>query len=179
MKHSIITHKIFLWLCVFSLGSLTSCSDDDNTPDTGRSGTEIVNLLKKHLYATDGSVNAAKLDTYQEGEYALIAKNAEEACVFFSQLTGIDAPLKSSYDYEYKFNDEKGNSCKISIKGKQEAVDGLYAVLHFNIPQCSEIKIIHIGTPIILAGTNGEDEDDENTGEYKHGIPVMGRTAQP
>lgn len=168
MKSYTIANTVFLLLCTLSLGFFTSCSDDDSEGNTGRSGTEIVNLINKYLYASDGSVNAAQLDTYQEGEYALTAENAEDVCLFFSQLTGTDSPLKSNYEYEYKFIDEKGNTCKISIRGKKEATNGLYATIYFSIPECSEIKIIHIGTSSLLEGTNSEDKGDG----YK--IPIMG-----
>lgn len=165
MKSYTIANKILLLLCVFTLGSFTACSDNDDEEIMQRSGTEAINFIKKYLYNSDGSVNAGKLDNYQEGEYALITENSEGACIFFTQLTGIEAPLKSTY--EYKFYDTKGQSCKISIKGRKEPENGEYATLYFDIPACNEIKIIHIGTLNFLDGTNDNVEGSKNR------IPVM------
>lgn len=165
MKNYITTNSILLLLCIFSLGCFTSCSDDDNQQNSGKSETEVVNFVKKYLYNSDNSVKATKIDGYQEGEYALIADTPEEACLFFTQLTGMAAPLTSFYDYQ--FTDD---SCTISIKGRKEAKDGIYATLYIDIPECSEIKVIHIGTPSIISSTN--DGADNATSIVR--VPVMG-----
>ncbi len=165
MKSYTIANKILLLLCVFIFGSFTACSDNEDEEITQHSGAEAINFIKKYLYNSDGSVKAGKLDNYQEGEYAVITDSSEGACLFFTQITGIEAPLKSFY--EYKFNDTKEQSCKITIKGRKEPENGEYATLYFNIPTCNEIKIIHIGTLNFLDGTNNNVEGSKNR------IPVM------
>lgn len=167
MKNRTSTNKLLLLLCILSLGAFfTYCSDNDDEETTQQySGTEAINFIKKYLYNDDGSVNAGKLDNYQESEYAVITESQEGPCIFFTQITGIEAPLRNSY--EYTFNDAQEPTCKIIIKGKREAVNGEYATLYFDIPACREIKIIHIGTPNFLDGTNSGDKKNTNK------IPIM------
>lgn len=170
MKSCTITNKILLLLCIFTLGVFSSCSDNDDEETTEQSGTKAINFIKKYLYNSDGSVKAGILDNYQQGEYAVITENGEGPCAFFTQITGIEAPLKGSY--EYKFNATQEPSCKITIIGKSEAVNGEYATLYFDIPSCEEIKIMHIGTLNFFEGTN----DSEKKKTYK--IPIMETTSK-
>ena len=169
MKNHIVSSAFFLFLSLLFTGFLSSCSDDDDT-STGRTGTEIINLIKKHLYDNEGNVKAIRLADYQAGEYALIADRKEDACEFFASLTGTDAPLNDTYEYQYSFVNVEGKSCKIRITGKATPQNGIYATLYFSIPDCSELRIIHIGTTSILNDTNG----DTVTVQEIVKVPVMG-----
>lgn len=149
MKDYTVTFKAIFLLGMLSIGMFASCSDDKEE-NPGRTGTEIINLIKQNLYDQAGAVHAVHLYHYQEGEYALIAEKKEEACKFFSALTGMEAPLSSSYEYTYEFTNAKGKPCKISIKGKSEPENGMYATLYFSIPECSELQILHIADISIM-----------------------------
>lgn len=169
MKNHIVSSAFFLFLSLLFTGFLSSCSDDDET-STGRTGTEVISLIKKHLYDNEGNVKAIRLTDYQAGEYALIADRKEDACEFFASLTGTDAPLNDTYEYQYSFVNAEGKSCKIRITGKATPQNGIYATLYFSIPDCSELRIIHIGTTSILNDTNGETDKTQDIVK----VPVMG-----
>lgn len=166
MKKHIVSPAFFLFLSLLFTGFLSSCSDDDETSTertetptgptetpTERTGTELISLIKKYLYDNEGNVNAIQLDDYQAGEYALIADRKEDACEFFASLTGTDAPFKDTYEYQYPFVNAEGRSCKIRIIGNATPQDGIYATLYLSIPDCSELRMLHIGTTSILNDT--------------------------
>lgn len=151
-----------LVMCVFS-----SCSsDDDNTvPET--SSEKLVKFMKTNLYDEQGNVEANVLSTYQTGEYNLTANDGGDVCKYFSSMTGVEAPLMDSYQYEYSSEDGK---CKVSIKGTKVAKDGIYATIYIRIPECPEIKILHIGTEAIMNGTNGSSGSDSSIETRPHQI---------
>lgn len=170
MKDYTVTFKVIFLVGMLSIGMFTSCSDDKKEA-TGHTGTEIIGLIKRNLYDNTGSVHAIHLYHYQEGEYALIAEKGEEACKFFSALTGTEAPLSESYEYTYEFTNAKGEACKISIKGKSESENGIYATLYFNIPECSELQVLHIADISIM----NDSMDGVTAGESDVvWVPVMG-----
>lgn len=154
MKNYLAASRILL-LTLF-LGLFASCSSDDKDDNGGGKEVETISFMKKYLYKQDGTVSATKLDNYQEGEYLMIAKDNQGAATFFTQLTGMPVFLATSYESQYQFKNMAGKDCEISIKGKKVPVNGIYATIYFNVPDCKEIKIIHIGTPGALDGTNGE-----------------------
>ncbi|WP_455593475.1 hypothetical protein [Bacteroides sp.] len=150
-----------LLLCMLAVGVFSSCSsDDDNTP-TGATSEEVVSFIKSKLYDNQGNVAANKLDTYQKGEYNLIADEESEVCYLFTMMTGIEAESGDTYKYVYQSADGKH---LITIEGSRTAENAVYATILFSIPECPEIKIIHIGTPAIMEGTNAEDDG------YRHRI---------
>ena len=167
MKSNNAQKKVFFLLCVLSLGLFASCSSDDNEENTGRPGTEVISLVKKSLYK-NGEVYANQLEDYQEKEYALVTDKAQDACTFYTALTGVNAPLGDSYEYTYEFTNAEGKACKIRIKGTKTPQEGLYATMYFNIPDCSEIAIVHVITSSLMNGTNS---GEESTDIIK--VPVM------
>lgn len=168
MKSKNAKKNIFFLLCVLSLGLFVSCSSDDNEENAGRPGTEVINLVKKNLYE-NGAVHANRLEGYQEKEYALVADKAQDACTFYTALTGINAPLSDSYEYNYEFTNAEGKACKLRIKGTKTPQGGLYATMSFDIPDCSEIAIIHVITPSSMDGTNS----GEGTADTIIKVPIM------
>lgn len=158
MKQNNVLKNLFLWMCMATIAVSTfSCtSDDENSEPTGLPSAEVIGTFKKYFYNSDG-VHANKLDTYQVDEFCVISNTKERPCAFFTELTGIEAPLKAQYKYVYKSTD---GTCTISIEGTDTPVNGVYAILRVNIPECSDIKIIHIGTMRLLDGANVGNEDD-------------------
>lgn len=158
MKQNNLLNNLFLWMCMAAIVvSTSSCaSDDDNKEPGGRPSAEVIRMFKKQFYNNKG-VHANKLDTYQADEFCVISDTKERPCTFFTELTGIEAPLKSQYKYLYKSAD---GTCTISIEGSEIPVNGVYAVLRVNIPECSDIKIIHIGTLRLLDGTNAGSDSE-------------------
>ena len=147
------TNSILLFLCIAAIGVFTSCSSDDYNLPQQLSGTQVINNIKSKLYK-DGAVFANKIDGCTETEYVVVTESgANRACTVFTELTGIEAPLKESYEYTYTSAD---GTCKIRIRGVKEPTNGKYATLFFDIPTCPEITILHIGTPAFLNDNNSE-----------------------
>lgn len=147
------TNSILLFLCIATIGILGSCSSDDDNLPQQLSGTQVINNIKSKLYK-DGKIHANKIDGCAETEYVVITESgANRACTVFTELTGIEAPLKESYEYTYTATD---GTCKIRIKGIKEPTNGKYATIFFDIPTCPEITILHIGTPAFFYDNNAE-----------------------
>ena len=157
MKANKTLNSLFLWMCMATIVVTTSscASDDENNEPTGLPSAQVIQAFKQKFYNTEG-VYAHKLNTYQADEFCVISNSKERPCDFFTELTGIEAPLKSQYKYSYKSAD---GSCTISIEGSETPVNGVYAILRINIPECSDIRIIHIGTMRLLDGENGVGVD--------------------
>lgn len=160
MKSYRIIKSTVLLLCVLAAGILSSCSSDDEETTLGASSEELVKFMKNNLYDEQGKVAANILDTYQEGEYNLVADEGSEVCEFFSAMTGVETQPLETYEYAYKSEDGK---YQVSIKGTQVANNAIYATLYFSVPECPEIKIIHVGTLAIMNGTNGGNDSDIDT----------------
>lgn len=160
MKNYRIIKSTALALCVLAAGFLSSCSSDDDKTTPEASSEELVKFMKTNLYDEQGEVAANVLDTYQEGEYNLVADEGSEVCEFFSAMTGIETQPLETYEYTYKSEDGK---YQVAIKGTQVANNAIYATLYFSVPECPEIKIIHIGTMAIMNGTNGGSDSDFDT----------------
>lgn len=147
-------------LCTLAVGLFSSCSSDDDKTILGVSSEELVKFMKTNLYDEEGKVAANVLDTYQEGEYNLVADEGSEVCEFFSAMTGIETQPLETYEYTYKSEDGK---YQVMIKGTQLANNAIYATLYFSVPECPEIKILHIGTIAIMNGSNGGSDSDFDT----------------
>lgn len=133
------------FLIVFTLISLfSSCRKDDiEKPQSRFTDKEVLENFRAELYDTYGDVAANKMDDYVEGEWNLVADDSEKICEFFGSITGMDIPLVDVYDYTYKSKDGKFS---IQLKGRKDPVDNVFAVLYVNIPECPEIKVIHLVT---------------------------------
>lgn len=159
--------KSTVWLlCMLTVGVLSSCSSDDDNTTTDKTSEEVVSFIKNKLYDKQGNVAANKLDTYLEGEYNLIADEESEVCEFFTKMTGVEAESGDTYKYVYQSADGKH---LITIEGSRTAKNAVYATILFSIPECPEIKILHIGTPAIMDRTNSPDADTDSDG-YRHRI---------
>lgn len=154
-SYRIMRSTVLLLLCMLTVGIFSSCSSDEDTTTPGAPSEEVVSFIKSKLYDKQGNVAANQLDTYQKGEYNLIADEESEVCSFFTMMTGVEAESGDTYKYVYQSADSKH---LITIEGSRTADKAVYATILFAIPECPEIKIIHIGTPAIMQGTNEEDD---------------------
>ena len=155
------TNSILLFLCVAAIGFFTSCSSDDDNSPQSLSSAQVVNNIKSKLYK-DGEVHANKIDNCTETEYVVISvSGGDKTCTFFTEITGVEAPLKDSYEYTYISDD---GICKIRIRGTKEAVNGKYATITFDVPNCPELTLLHIGTLAFLNDNNSESAPDDSEG---------------
>ena len=164
MKNYGIIRNVTMLVCILAMGMFSACSSDDDTDD----GYEnIVKNIKDTFYDGKGEIKANKLSTYETGEYNLIADEEKDVRAFYTELTGVDTPAKSEYEYTYKSRDGKG---VITLKGTQVAKDGIFATIYLAIPECPEIKIVHIGTDAIMGDNNSEDQLPGTSDGYTYRI---------
>lgn len=156
--------KNSLTICLLSAAALLAgCTKDEIHTLPGFSHEEVVAFMKKGLYDSDGNVTANQLDEYGPTEWNLIAIDPEDALAYWNDLTGMDVPVTNSYEYEYKSSDGK---CTISITGNLTPdPNHIYADICFNVPECPEITLLHIGTMEMMFGTIGLTADWSHRGE--------------
>lgn len=161
MKSYPTISKVIWMLCAAFIVSLTACSsDDDNDTLPSKPKEEVLKFIQTRLYDKDGNVAANRLKEYAPGEYNLIADYEDEVREYFTEMTGIEAPLQATYKYVYQSTDGK---CTISIDGRREPEKGLFATIRFTVPEYPKINILHIGTEAILEGTNDAGSDMSET----------------
>ena len=166
MKSNRIIKTATLLVCALAVGLFSSCSKEkgNGADDTYQ---QILANIRQGLFDDDGNVLANKLETYETGEYNLIADEEADVRAFFTELTGVAAPEKSEYEYAYTSRDGNG---AIRIKGTQIAKDGVFATIYFGMPEIPQIKMIHIGTNAIMGDNNSEDELPGSSDGYTYRI---------
>lgn len=168
MRSYLTTSKFILLLCVFFAGTLTACSsDDDDDTSNIKPKEEVLAFIKYRLFDWKGNVNGNKLERYEPGEYNLLCIDEPDVRGYFTALTGIEIPPQSTYKCVYQSTDGK---CKITIEGRQEALNGIFATIRFYVPEYPEIKILHFGTMAMMQATNGASSDMTNTDDLPHRV---------
>ena len=159
MKNFILTHKfLLLFVCLLSMGSFSLCSCDDDEDETREyTRVEVILFMQNKLYDKDGEVALNWLDTYKDGEYNLVADEESDVYDFFKDLTGIKIDSKGS-SYQEIYDSEDGR-CRIKIEGSRRPELGIYATIRFDVPECSEIKILHLVIPAVMEGVNVVGQD--------------------
>lgn len=159
MKSYLTLSKLMLLLCMSFIVSLTACSSDEED-DTSQSQPKekVLEFMQSKLYNVDGNVIANKLNSYVEGEYNLIADKEDEVREWFNSLTGIDIPLQRTYKVVYQSKDGK---CTISIEGREEPLDGVYATVRFSVAEYPQLRILHIATMAVFDRDNGATSTDD------------------
>lgn len=159
MKSYLTLSKLMLLFCMSFIVSLTACSSDEED-DTSQSQPKekVLEFMQSKLYNVDGNVIANKLNSYVEGEYNLIADKEDEVREWFNSLTGIDIPLQRTYKVVYQSKDGK---CTISIEGREEPLDGVYATVRFSVAEYPQLKILHIATMVVFDRDNGATSTDD------------------
>lgn len=147
MKSCVFSKSLaLLCLTVFVGGGISSCSDkNDDTPEFPKE--KVIGFIREKLYNADGNVAANKRSEYQEGEFNLIADYEYEVREFFAKMTGIEIPEAETYKAVYRSSDGK---CVIEIEGTRLPRAEIFADVRFSVPECPEIKLIHIGTKNIM-----------------------------
>lgn len=158
--------KKSLAICLLSAAALLAgCTKDEIHTLPGFSHEEVVASIKKNLYDSDGNVRANHLDEYGPTEWNLIATDPEDILDYWNDLTGMGVPVTDSFDYEYKSSDGK---CSLGITGQLTPdPNHIYADICFNVPECPEITLLHIGTSEMIGnrGTIGLTADWSHRGE--------------
>lgn len=159
MKSYLTLSKLMLLFCMSFIVSLTACSSDEED-DTSQSQPKekVLEFMQSKLYNVDGNVIANKLNSYVEGEYNLIADKEDEVREWFNSLTGIDIPLQRTYKVVYQSKDGK---CTISIEGREEPLDGVYATVRFSVAEYPQLRILHIATMAVFDRDNGATSTDD------------------
>lgn len=123
---------------------------------------QVIARFKAYFYQ-DGKVHANRLNSFQSSEWALATDEAQKPLDIFTHITGMSAPMKSQYEYSYRSTDGR---CNISIQGSAElGTDAVFATLNMNIPECEDIKTMHI---VAIDYFKGDNSDDIVTG-----VPVI------
>lgn len=162
MKSFFTIGKLILLMCVFFAGALAACSsedDNDNDP-TIKPKEEVLLFIEYRLFDWKGNVNGNKLDRYEPGEYNLLCIDEPDVRGYFTALTGIEIPPQSTYKSVYQSSD---GECKITIEGRQEALNGIFATIRFYVPEYPEIKILHLGTMEMMQDPDKADTDVTDT----------------
>lgn len=153
---------LFFFVTLLLVGSACS-SDDEKTPASSVGSQEAIAKFKTYFYK-DGKVNATQLDGFEATEWAVSTDNNARALEVFTDITGQEAPLTSSFDYTYAASD---NQCRIRIAGTaQPGSDAVYATFYIQIPACPECDKIHVATPDYFKDINGGDTSQP-------GVPVI------
>lgn len=137
-------------LLLLAAGSLTGCDDQEKTetPEPPApaevTGEQATARFKSYFYEQDGRVRANKMVRFSEKEWAVAIENPGRPLEVFTDITGLDAPLTSTYDYTCRSSD--GN-CTLRIVGvDQPRADQVYAVMYVEIEACQDIGRINILT---------------------------------
>lgn len=140
---------------------LASCSENESGASLeGVDSGQAIAKFKAYFYK-GGSVYANQLSAFAPAEWAVASKDAETPLNVFSDITGMQAPLKKQYTYNYAPSDGK---CSIRIVGQSEpGGDAVFATMYVNMPGCEDIEVIHITTEEYFEGTN----------ETQSGVPVI------
>lgn len=167
MKNFILTHKfLLLFVCLLSMGSFSLCSCDDDEDETREhTGKEVILFMQKKLYDKDGEIALNWLDTYKDGEYNLVADEESDVYDFFKALTGIKIDYKGG-SYQEIYEAEDGIWCRIKIQGTRKPQQGIYATIRFEVPDCPDIRVLHLVIPAVMEGVNGN-----MTGAVEHDFP--------
>ncbi len=153
---------LFFFVTLLLLSSGCS-SEDEKTPVTSVGSQEAIAKFKTYFYK-DGKVNATQLDGFGTTEWAVVADNGARALEVFTDITGQEAPLTSSFDYTYAASD---NQCRIRIAGTAEpGSDAVYATFYIQIPACPECDKIHVATLDYFNDINGGST-------VQPGVPVI------
>ena len=155
MKHLIYTLLIFTFFA-------TACTKDETT--SGGTSSEVINKFRSYFYNGE-NIKATKMESYELNEWVVVTTNADRPREVFSDITGMTVPAENNYDCTYVSADAK---IRIRIKGNETAdKDAVFAVLEVYIPECKEIRIIHIVAPDYFNKINSNEENDAPV------IPVM------
>lgn len=142
MKTNLICAKWKVLLCAALMIGLAACSsDDDPGKPAPKPKEEVLAFIRTKLIGENGNVLANTKENYGPGEYNLVADEEDETRDYFTQMTGIEIPSKDSYQCEYVSAD---GTCRISIEGSRQPVNGTYATLFFSVPEIPQIEILHI-----------------------------------
>lgn len=171
MKNFILTHKfLLLFVCLLSMGSFSLCSCDDDEDETREhTSKEVIQFMLNKLYDKNGVVALNQLDIYKDVEYNLIADEESDVYDFFKALTGIkiDPTKGSSYQEIYDAGD---GLCQIKIEGTRKPQLGIYATIRFDVLDCPEIKVLHLVTPAVMEGVNGNMTDMAMGEDFPHKV---------
>lgn len=156
MKNFILTHKfLLLFVCLLSMGSFSSCSSDDDEEEmVPHTRIEVIRFMQNKLYDKDGEVALNKLDTYNDNEYNLVADKESDVYDFFKDLTGIKLDYKGG-SYQATYDSEDEILCQIKIQGTRKPQQGIYATIWFRVPDCPDIRVLHLVIPAVMEGVNG------------------------
>ena len=90
MKKQHIFAMLLTFVATMAGVLLTSCSDEGDEPEAGKSAQEIYDWNVARIVAEDGSINLYP-DVENEGLYYLPASSREEASTFCAHILGLPA----------------------------------------------------------------------------------------
>lgn len=131
----------------------------------GKSRGAVIARFRELLYK-DGDVHANHLNRFEATEWSVVVEDPAKPLSVFTDITGIAAPLKETYEYKYTSSDGR---CFIRIKGRLKAGwDAIYATMYVRIEDCPEITLLHFTTEDFL-----KEADEDYVGTEPPGVPVI------
>lgn len=152
--------NIYMIAAMLMCIAISSCTNDDEFEVTGKSESEITEKFKAYFYDESGQVKLNQIEGFTTEEWVCVSSNGIRPVEVFADITGEDVAMPNG-KYEYKFVSSDGR-CKISIKGNTEADNNaIYAVMQVDIPDCSDVKTIYIGSLDYSNRTNEYGQNQE------------------